>query len=63
MGQAVRRPPPEAWLLARRGEIADFCRYLVELQYARSTGREELAARLSAYVDMLAADLLKEISP
>ncbi|MHC4381866.1 MAG: hypothetical protein ACYS0J_03320 [Planctomycetota bacterium] len=63
VGQAVRRPPPDAWLLHRRGEIADVCRYEMELQYARSTGREELAAKLTAYVDMLASDLLEEISP
>ncbi|MHC4128349.1 MAG: hypothetical protein ACYSUA_09305 [Planctomycetota bacterium] len=63
VGQAVRRPAPEAWLLERRGVIADVCRFEMELQHARSTGQEELAARLTAYVDMLAGDLLKEISP
>ena len=63
VGQAVHRPSPDAWLIARRGEIADLCRYGMELKYARSTGREELAARLTAYVDMLAGDLLHEISP
>jgi hypothetical protein len=63
VGQAVRRPAPEAWLLARRGVIADICRFETELQYARSTGQEELATRLTAYVDMLAGDLLEEISP
>ena len=50
-------------LLARRGVIADVCRFEMELQHARSTGQEELAARLTAYVDMLAGDLLEEISP
>jgi len=63
VGQTVRRPPPDAWMLHRRREIADVCRYEMELQYARSTGREELAAKLTAYVDMLAGDLLEEISP
>ena len=63
MGQTVRRPPPDAWMLHRRREIADVCRYEMELQYARSTGREELAEKLAAYVDMLAGDLLEEISP
>jgi hypothetical protein len=62
VGQSVRRPPAEAWMLPRRDDLADFCRYVMELQYARSTGREELAARLTAYVDMLAGDLLQEIS-
>ena len=50
-------------MLQHRQEIADVCRYEMELQYARSTGREELAAKLAAYVDMLAGDLLEEISP
>jgi hypothetical protein len=63
VGQTVRHPPPDAWMLLRRHEIADVCRYEMELQYARSSGREELAAKLTAYVDMLAGDLLEEISP
>jgi hypothetical protein len=63
VGQCVRRPGPDAWMLARRGEIADICRFEMELQHARATGREEQAARLTAYVDMLAGDLLEEISP
>jgi hypothetical protein len=63
VGQSVRRPPADAWMLARRDDLADFCRYGMELQYARSTGREELAVRLAAYLDMLAGDLLHEISP
>jgi hypothetical protein len=63
VGQAVRRPPPDAWLIARRGEIADICRYEMELQHARSAGREELAPRLAAYVDMLAGLILQEVTP
>ncbi|MHC4220359.1 MAG: hypothetical protein ACYSU7_18110 [Planctomycetota bacterium] len=63
VGQAVRRPPPEAWMLHRRREIGDICRFEMELQFARSTGRDELADRLTAYVDMLAGDLLGEIGP
>jgi len=63
VGQTVRRPPPDAWMLQRRHEIANVCRYEMEIQYARSTGREELAAKLTAYVDMLAGDLLQEINP
>ena len=35
----------------------------MELEYARATGRTELAAGLDEYVNHLAGELLKEISP
>ncbi len=63
MGQCVHPPPPGAWMLAGRRDIADFCRYTMELEYARATGRSELAAGLDGHVNRLADQLLKEIPP
>ncbi len=63
LGQCVVGPTSAAWLLAHRGEIANLCRYTMEMEYARSTGRAQLAADLQTWVDGLAATLMKEISP
>ena len=61
MGQSVGPPPPGAWMLDRRREIADLCRYAMEHDYARSTGRDELADRLAAHVNGLAVELLRDL--
>ncbi len=65
IGQSVNPAPANAWLLHRRAELADLCRYFMELEYARATGRTELAGKLNLYVNSLAEQLLldPEIMP
>ena len=63
IGQSISGPTPDAWMLGHRRELADLCRYTMELEHARTTGREQLAMALSPWIDGLAATLLKEISP
>jgi hypothetical protein len=60
-GQAAQLPPPGAWMLHRRRDVADLCRYAMELEYARATGQDELAERLASYVNSLARALLEEM--
>ena len=61
MGQSVGPPPPGAWMLDRRREIADLCRYAMEHDYARSRGSDDLADRLAAHVNGLAVELLAHL--
>ena len=63
MGQSVHRPTPQAWLGDRRAVLAALCRYTMETQYARATGRQDLAQRLAAWVDMLARTIRPELDP
>jgi len=63
MGQSMSPPTPDAWMGAHRRELADLCRYTMELEYARVTGRGPLALALSSWVAELAGTLLNEISP
>ena len=44
-----------------RTGIAELCRYTLELQYARTGGREEAASEIADYVNQLAIDLLLEL--
>ncbi len=62
MGQSISPPTPDAWMLGHRRELADLCRYTMELEYARTTGRGQLAEALSTWVAGLAGTLLNEIS-
>ena len=59
LGQAIHPPPPDAWMLDRRRDLADLCRYALEREHARTTGRDELAEQLSVYVNALAERLLE----
>ena len=63
MGQSISPPAPDAWMGAHRRELADLCRYSMELEHARTTGRGPLTLALSSWVAELAATLLQEISP
>ncbi len=63
LGQCVVGPTPAAWLLGQRRELADLCRYTMEMEYARITGRAQLADNLERWIDDLAVTLMKEISP
>ena len=61
IGQTVHPPSSEAWMLHRRRQVADLCRYTMELEYAHTTGRGELASDLAGYVNALADGLLSEL--
>ena len=61
--QSISSPTPDAWMGAHRRELADLCRYTMELEYARTTGRGQLAEALSPWIAALATTLLQEISP
>ena len=63
VGQCVVGPTPAAWLLGQRRELADLCRYTMEMEFARTTGRAQLAGNLETWIDDLATTLMKEISP
>ena len=63
LGQCVVGPTPAAWLLGQRRELADLCRYTMEMEFARTTGRAQLARSLDTWIDDLATALMKEISP
>jgi hypothetical protein len=53
-------PQPRAAHLAEaRGSIAGFCRYAMELDYARIVGDEELAGRLQSHLNALSMELLR----
>jgi hypothetical protein len=57
LAQVALRPDADAWMLGQRRELADLCRYAMEREYARATGRRELAERLDVYVNALAERL------
>lgn len=59
-GQSIHGPSPDSWMLRSRRDLADLCRYTMELEQARATGRQELAERLTTYVDGLAQKLWME---
>jgi len=63
VGQCVVGPTPAAWLLGQRRELADFCRYTMEMEFARTTGRAQLAGDIDTWLDDLAVAIMKEISP
>ena len=63
LGQCVVGPTPAAWLLGQRRELADLCRYTMEMEFALITGRAQLARSLDTWIDSLATRLMKEISP
>jgi len=63
LGQCVVGPTPAAWLLGQRRELADLCRYTMEMEFARTTGRAQLAGNLDSWIDDLATTLMKEILP
>lgn len=63
VGQCIAGPTPDAWMLAHRRELADLCRYTMEMEYARSTGRAQLADDLETWTDGVAATLMKDIAP
>jgi hypothetical protein len=53
--------PPDAFLASKRKEIAKLCRYAMELDFARRTGRVERTEPLHRYVSGLADELLNEL--
>lgn len=61
IGQASYPPTDDAWLFHRRTDIAELCRYTLELQYARAGDRTEIASKITDYVNHLAVDLLLEL--
>jgi hypothetical protein len=63
MGQSIHGPPPQAWMRERRVAFADFCRYTMEQDFARMSGRQELAERLGKYLDGLAGRLGTGMTP
>ena len=63
VGQCVVGPTPAAWLLGQRRELADLCRYTMEMEFARTTGRAQLAGDLDTWIDDLASTLMKVVSP
>jgi len=64
LGQAAFPPDPEtSWLAARRTDLAELCRYRTEAWHARRTRRESLAGECDRYVEHLAGNLLRSISP
>ncbi len=63
MGQSIHGPTPDAWMRDRRVAFADFCRYMMEQDFARMSGRRELAERLGKYLDGLAGRLGTGIAP
>ena len=63
IGQSVSGPSPDAWMVSRRLELADLCRYTMELEYARARGRRQLADDLSVWIEGQAAALMSEIAP
>ncbi len=62
LGQLLYAPAPDAWMADRRGELAELCRYLMELEQARETGREELARKIALHVHSLADELARAIN-
>ena len=63
VGQCVVGPTSTAWLLGQRRELADLCRYTMEMEFARTTGRAQLTGNLDTWINDLATTLMKEISP
>lgn len=63
MGQSINGPVPDAWMLPYRRRLADLCRYTMEMDYARSTGRAQLADDLESWIDDGAAAIMKETTP
>lgn len=63
VGQSIHGPPSDAWMLASRRDLADLCRYTMELEHARMTDRRELAQSLAAYVNELAGALNEAAGP
>jgi hypothetical protein len=63
IGQSVSGPSPDAWMVSRRWELADLCRYTMELEYARAGDRRQLADDLSSWIEGRAAALMSEIAP
>jgi hypothetical protein len=61
MGQSIKPPPPDAWWLERRTELADLCRYAMERDHAGAQGETELESRLSGFINALADDLLRAV--
>jgi len=61
LGQAIHPPPPDAWMLDSRRDLTDLCRYALEREHARTTGRDELAEQLGVYVNTLAERILEVI--
>ena len=44
-----------------RRELADLCRYAMEMEFARAGGRQEAAAAINVYVNAGAERLLNEL--
>ena len=63
IGQSVSGPSPDAWMVSRRWELADLCRYTMELEYARAGDRRQLADDLAVWIEGRAAALMSEITP
>jgi hypothetical protein len=58
IGKAMYPPEAGAFLIDRRQEIAELCRYALEAEYANSYGREGEAGRIRAFVNGRAHRLL-----
>ena len=64
LGQAALPPHTgRAWLIAKRSDLAELCRYRTEAWHARATRRESLASECDRYVDHLTARILRSIAP
>ncbi len=62
-GQLLFAPAPGCFMAGRRGELAELCRYMMELETARETGREELALKIGLLVVQLARELIDVAFP
>ncbi len=61
LGQSLHPPMEDAWMVSRRTELANLCRYALEQQHASSTGQVDLADALAIYVNTLAEELLADL--
>ena len=62
LGQIMRPPKPDAWMLDRRQEIAELCRYAMEADAAWAEQREDDAEKLQAFVNARADELLRDLA-
>lgn len=63
LGLLVHPPHEDAWLAEHRQVFADLCRYVLECEHLRASARDEEAAVVNQYVNLLADRLFAVISP
>lgn len=63
LGLLVHPPHEDAWLVEHRQVFADLCRYVLECEHLRASARDDEAAVVNQYVNLLADRLFAVISP